>query len=141
MSASDNLCLFEEYIAAFNAHDAVRVATCYSADAVNTEYGSRILRGQIEIKDFHQRIFEARPDYRARLVDILAGDDRVYADVEYSGTFTGPYRGPDETVVQPNGRAFKCNAIIRASIRNGKIAELFLAMNELDFRHQLDLPH
>lgn len=139
MSASDNLNLYAEFRDAINSHDAKRVAAFFSADSVLSVYGGMRLQGVEQVENYFKNTFDARPDYSVQNVDIMADEERVYSDSEYSGTFTGPDKRSDGTLIPPTGNFYIYNAISRAKIQDGKISELFIGMNQLDYYSQLGL--
>lgn len=139
MSASDNLKLYKEFREAINSHDAKAVAAFFSADAVLSVYGGMRLEGIEQIENYFTNTFVARPDYNVENVDILADEERVYSDSEYSGTFSGPDKRSDGSIIPPTGNFYFYNAISRAKIKDGKITELLIAMNQLDYFGQLGL--
>lgn len=139
MSVADNLRLYSEFREAINNHDPKSVADFFAPDSVLAVYGGMSLQGREQIERYFKNTFVARPDYRVDNVDIMADDERVYSDSEYSGTFSGPDTRSDGTTIPPTGNFYIYNAISRAKIQNGKIAELRIGMNQLDYYSQLGL--
>jgi len=68
--------------------------------------------------DAYKRIPSGIPDLNARIDDIAAEGDRVYARLTVTGTNTGRFFG-----MPPTGRSYKVNMFDYARLEDGRIVE------------------
>ena len=85
-----------------------------------------------ELWEFLQQDFGALPDSRVTLDALVADDERVGLWATYSGTQTGPM-GP----FPPSGQRVSAEFSGIVRIRNGRIAEMRVVWDNLDFLSQL----
>ena len=78
--------------------------------------------------------FEAFPDLRFDVDEVLAEGDRVVARGRLGGTHRGPFLG-----APPTGRAFSIGWIAVYRVEGGKIAERWLQGDDLGMMLQLGL--
>lgn len=90
MSVQDNLRLDDEEIAAWNAHDAERAAAIFSNDVVWQDTGSpQAMHGRDAVRQYLQGWFSAFPDIKLTVVNRVATEDQVAAELEFVGTNSG----------------------------------------------------
>jgi steroid delta-isomerase-like uncharacterized protein len=99
--------------------------------------GDGELRGIDELKAFVARYREAFPDARSTVEDQVAEDDKVVTRWRARGTHRGQL-GP----IAATGRQFEMDGVTIERIAAGKIAEVWVARDELGLLSQLGgLPH
>jgi steroid delta-isomerase-like uncharacterized protein len=128
----------DEFNAAFNAHDAVRMRACYADDAKFTSPGGVSLEGPEAITEYAMTWLRAFPDGKATVTnEIITGDWAVIQQ-----TFTGTHT---ETLVSPDGDipATNKSAVGRAAevlrFVDGKIVEDHLYFDQMEIFAQLGL--
>jgi ketosteroid isomerase-like protein len=129
----------KETVEAMDAHDAARLADCYTEDAVRETIGMAVQRGREEIRDFYQMAFTGIPDARIRLISLMADDDGAWLEWEETGTNTGVSRRYDGNVAEGTGKSYTARVAVHDTIRNGKIVERRLFVNYLNVFSQLGL--
>lgn len=113
------LTVIEELVAAWNAHDPVRVAEWYTEDC----YGLDVAIAQPQIgRAGVQRMFEAYyqafPDLEIRPDDIVVDGERVALFWTAYATHLGPILN-----VPPSGRSVTARGVNRLVLRDGKVHE------------------
>jgi steroid delta-isomerase-like uncharacterized protein len=139
MTAQDNLKLLDEFVAAVNAHDAERDANLFAPDGVWEIAGVAAPKGRPAIKAFFESVLAALPDIQMRIVDAIADEGRIFAQLEYTGTFTGTLARPGLEPIPATGRAASTKLMVRIATQDGKISESFQVTNHLDFYRQLGI--
>ena len=80
----------------------------------------------------------AFPDAVYKIEDLIAEGDRVVARWTAKGTHTGPFQGiPAEHMVLPTGRAVSFGATDIYRMVDGKVAEEWNTIEQLDLMVQL----
>lgn len=70
-----------------------------------------------------QRWKRAFPDLKATIVNMFTSGDRIFAEVEWDGTQTGPLDGPFGTIAATNKRGLLKASLI-VTTKNDKVVEL-----------------
>jgi predicted ester cyclase len=83
-------------------------------------------------KAFLWSFFEAFPDSRWTIDDMIAEGDRVATKKTFTGTHTGDLWG-----IPPTGRPATIQYVDILRLREGKIVEHWLSMDQLSFMQQL----
>jgi steroid delta-isomerase-like uncharacterized protein len=96
--------------------------------------GDGELRGIDEVKGFVERYRRAFPDARSTVEDQLAEGDKVVTRWRASGTHRGDL-GP----VPATDRSFEMSGVTIERIADGRIAEVWVARDELGLLRQLGL--
>ena len=87
---ADHRRLIDAWVAAWNSHDADRVAALFSADAVYEDVPTAaVSHGPVEIRAFAQFYFDAVPDLHVELVQGHLNDGHGTIEWVYSGTDVG----------------------------------------------------
>lgn len=114
-----SLTVIEQLVAAWNAHDPVRVAEWYTEDC----YGLDVAIAQPQIgRAGVQRMFEAYyqafPDLEIRPDDIMVDGERVALFWTAYATHRGPILN-----IPPSGRRVTARGVNRLVLRDGKVHE------------------
>jgi steroid delta-isomerase-like uncharacterized protein len=126
MSAKDNLKLDEEFIAAWNAHDADRALEVLSDDVVwHDAASSEPMRGKDAVRPYLQNWFTAFPDLNATVKNRVITDDQIAAELEFTGTNSGPLQmSANSPAIPVTGRKINGKGTYFVRIRNGKAIEV-----------------
>jgi steroid delta-isomerase-like uncharacterized protein len=113
--------LMLDYLAAWNARDAERIASFFSDDAVYDDRGAgALLRGREEIRAHADRVHAAFPDLNFELVRAAHGDDFTAGEWRSRMTHRGEIDG-----LQPTGRVVESGGVDVATIGpDGRITHL-----------------
>lgn len=125
MSIADNIRLDEEFIAAWDAHDADRATAIFSDDAVWQDVANpEPLRGTAAIRQYVQSWFTAFPDMKTVTKNRVVSEDQVAAEVEFVATNTGPLQmAPGAPALPATGKKVTGKGTYFVRIRNGKGVE------------------
>lgn len=115
--------LDDQGIAAWNAHDADAFLELFSDELVWSDWTQP---EPIRDKESARRYFDswgtAFPDMQLKVLDRVVGDDAVAAELEFTGTNTGPLRmGGMEIPATNKSVVGRGSYIVR--VRDGKIVE------------------
>jgi len=122
MSLQENIKLDEEFIAAWSAHDADRALALLSEDVVWQDVASpEPMHGKAAIRQYLQGWFTAFPDLNARVKNRVVTEDQVAAEVEFTGTNSGPMQmAPGAPAIPATGKKVTGQGTYFVRIRNGK---------------------
>jgi steroid delta-isomerase-like uncharacterized protein len=122
MSVQENTRLDEEFIAAWNAHDADRALALLSEDVVWQDVASpEPMHGKAAIRPYLQGWFTAFPDLNATVKNRVVSEDQVAAEVEFTGTNSGPMQmAPGAPAIPATGKKVKGQGTYFVRIQNGK---------------------
>jgi steroid delta-isomerase-like uncharacterized protein len=91
MTRDEIRALDDRGMAAWDAHDTDGFVALFADDFVYTdESAPQPLRSKDEIRSYMQAWYTAFPDMRASETNRVIGDDSVAAEIEFTGTNTGP---------------------------------------------------
>ena len=126
MSIQENIRLDEEFIAAWNAHNADRALELLSEDVVWQDVASpEAMRGKAAIRSYLQGWFTAFPDLNARMKNRVVTEEQVAAEVEFTGTNSGPLQmAPGAPAIPATGKQVRGKGTYFVRIRNGKGVEV-----------------
>jgi steroid delta-isomerase-like uncharacterized protein len=119
MSSRDELML--DYLAAWNARDAERIAGFFSADAVYEDRGAgAVARGREQIRDHAARVHAGFPDLHFELVRAAHGEDFTAGEWHSRMTHAGSFEG-----LAPTGRLIESSGVDVATLdERGAIVHL-----------------
>jgi steroid delta-isomerase-like uncharacterized protein len=107
--------LMRDYLAAWNARDAARIASFFAPDAVYDDRGAGDLaRGAAEIEAHAARVHAAFPDLRFELVRAAHGDDFTAGEWRSRMTHRGEIDG-----LAPTGRTVESSGVDVATVDGG----------------------
>jgi steroid delta-isomerase-like uncharacterized protein len=134
MSAA-NKELTRRFTELFSTGDEALAEEILGPDAVfHGTTGDGELRGIDEMKAFVAGYRRAFPDARSTVEDQVAEEDKVVTRWRARGTHRGEL-GP----IAPTGREFEIDGVTIERIASGKIAEVWVARDELGLLRQLGL--
>jgi predicted ester cyclase len=141
MADDDIRALATDAFAGFNqseSRDAFFKA--YDPDVVLHGYPSA-LQGLDGLRAFHEAMWEAFPDARLTVEDLVVEGDRAALRYRLQGTHRGSYLG-----VAPTGLAFDVEGLTLLRLADGRVVEEWHSPTELAILHQLgavqaNVPH
>jgi predicted ester cyclase len=130
MSDDDVRALAADAFARFNEnHDAFFDA--YHPDVVLHGYPAG-LQGRDGLRAFHEALWEAFPDARLTVEDLVVETDRAALRYRLQGTHSGPYLG-----VAPTGLSFDVEGLTLLRLAKGRVVEEWHSPTELAILRQL----
>jgi steroid delta-isomerase-like uncharacterized protein len=115
--------LIKKHLADFSAGNWSEYKADLAPDVVYEERATmQRAKGVDEYLKLIQRWKQAFPDLKATVLDAFASEDRVFAEVEWEGTQSGPLQGPFGTIPATNKHG-QVRAALAFRIKDGKIAE------------------
>ncbi len=126
MSVQENIRLDEEFIAAWNAHDADSAVALLSDDVVWHDVANpEPMRGKAAARQFIQSWFSAFPDLKAVVKNRVVSEDQVAAETEFNGTNSGPLQmAPGAPAIPATGKKVTGKGTYFVRIQNGKGVEV-----------------
>jgi steroid delta-isomerase-like uncharacterized protein len=123
MSRADVERIDDQGIAAWDKHDADAFANLLADDFVWTDLTlPEPMRTRDEARQYAQAWFTAFPDMRVKETNRIATDDAVAAELEFTGTNTGPMMMAGRAI-PPTGRTVLGKGAYFARIKDGKIVQ------------------
>ena len=112
----------------------------YDADVVLHGYPAG-LQGRDGLRAFHEALWEAFPDARLTVEDLVVDADRVALRYRLQGTHSGNYLG-----VAPTGLGFDVEGLTLLRLADGRVVEEWHSATELAILRQLgavqaNVPH
>jgi predicted ester cyclase len=141
MGDEDTRALASGAFARFNdREDREAFFDAYDADVVLHGYPAG-LQGVDGVRAFHGALWEAFPDARLTVEDLVVEADRAALRYRLQGTHRGPYLG-----VAPTGLGLDVEGLTLLRLADGRVAEEWHSPTELAILRQLgairaDVPH
>ena len=119
--------VFEQLVAAQNAHDLDALVSCFAVDYVSAQpvHPDRAFTGNAQVRRNWSAIFAAVPDFRATLIDAAVEGDTAWGEFEWHGTRT-------------DGSALHSRGVIIATVRDGVLAAARLYMSDVEMGAGID---
>jgi steroid delta-isomerase-like uncharacterized protein len=113
--------LMNDYLGAWNARDAERIASFFAEDAVYNDHGAgAVARGREGIREHAARVHAGFPDLRFELVRAAHGEDFTAGEWRSVMTHGGDFEG-----LAPTGRVVESSGVDVATLDgDGLIARL-----------------
>jgi predicted ester cyclase len=135
MATIDNASILRTVYDAFNARDLDKLASCATADAMETIVPFDSKQG---FRDAWEVWANAFPDGKLELKNLVAQGDLVFAEAIGRGTHTGTMKGPRGDI-RASGRRVELPLVDVYRFRNGKIVEGRCYFDAFSFFNQLGL--
>jgi steroid delta-isomerase-like uncharacterized protein len=132
MGIAENTAVVRAWFQTFDDHDMQAEERARSADFVAHVPGAP---GPLNGEGWQQFIgmfFAGFPDMRLHIEETVAEGDRVAVRWTFMGTHSGPFLG-----IPPTGKAVTMSAIEVNRVADGKIAEHWVALDQLGVLQQL----
>ena len=81
----------EAFHAAINNHDVKELASRVAEDVVDHQLPTEMPNGRDGVAAFFTMMFDAAPDMRFEMLDVIISDDKVAIRSRATGTQTGPF--------------------------------------------------
>ena len=109
--------------AAYNAHDLEKFLSFHTDDVFfeHVLVGGTICRGKDEVREFIKSGFDAFPDIKCELTNVISSKDRQCEECIFSGTHKGTYLG-----IAATGKSLSFRAVIVRELRKGKTSRVSL---------------
>jgi steroid delta-isomerase-like uncharacterized protein len=126
MSLQENIKLDEEFIAAWDAHNADRAVAILSDDVAWHDVTlPEPMRSKEACHQYIQGWFTAFPDMKTTVKNRVVTEDQVADEVEFTGTNTGPLQmAPGAPALPPTGKKVSGKGTYFFRVRNGKAVEM-----------------
>jgi steroid delta-isomerase-like uncharacterized protein len=123
MSRADVERIDDQGIAAWDSHNADAFADLMADDFVWTDLTlPEPMRTKAEARQYAQAWFTAFPDMRVKETNRIVTDDAVAAELEFTGTNTGPMMMAGREI-PPTGKTVLGKGAYFARIKDGKIVQ------------------
>ena len=115
--------LDDKAMSAWDQHDVDAFASVFADSFVWRDWTlPEPIRDRAGLNQYFGAWMTAFPDMRVKTARRVIGDDSVAAEVEWTGTHTGPMAmGP--AVIPPTGKAASGRGAYIAKVRDGKVVE------------------
>jgi predicted ester cyclase len=132
MGDDDTRALATDAFARFNESDSRDAFfDAYDRDVVLHGYPG-VLQGLDGLRAFHEALWEAFPDARLTVEDLVVEGDRAALRYRLQGTHRGPYLG-----VAPTGSGFDVEGLTLLRLAHGRVVEEWHSPTELAILRQL----
>jgi len=112
--------LAKKWLMAMNEHNTERMSSLCWEDAVGEEVASPPpAAGRDQIAKNYRELFQGFPDCKAEILTIFSGQGQALAEVRWSGTNRGDFRGTPAT-----GKFVDIRIAYIFKIRDGKIRQI-----------------
>ncbi len=112
--------VFDEYIAAWNSHDAEKIAEFFTEDGIHEDVAvGSVFHGKSELIAGLNPLFAACPDFKLELKTLFAAGNWVAQEWIMSGTQTGNL---NILGIPAAGKRFSIRGASITRLRDGKIA-------------------
>ena len=130
----------DQYLAAWNSHDADRLLACLADDIVYDDAAwPTQMRGHDDVRTFVTSVWRAMPDLTFEVVAgpyLLPGAAKAAFHWRGTGTFTGPLEPPG---FAPTGRSIDIEGVDFHEYADGRISRLRIDCDMLEMSRQLGL--
>jgi predicted ester cyclase len=125
MSANDVLRLHEQVTESWNLHDPRKFASYIDESVVwNDTATPEPIRGKAGAEEFLNKWITAFPDFKMKTISTVIADDRIAAELEFSGTNTGPLKVGDQPEIPATNKKVVNRGCVFGKVRNGKFIEI-----------------
>jgi len=120
-SAADTRTVARSYFEALGRADRNAQTDWYADDASGHIYGVIGPAGKGEMRSFFHDLFNAFPDFRLEILDLVVDDDRAAVRWRATGTFNGSrsFQG-----LEPTGKHIEIEGCDMVWVKDGKIARI-----------------
>ncbi len=126
---------FNDYVAAWNSHDAEKIAEFFTEDGIHEDVAvGSIFHGKSELKTGLNPLFAACPDFKLELKLLFRAGDSVAQEWVMTGTQTGDFIGLG---IPATGKRFSIRGASITRLRDSKIARNTDYWNLESMRQQL----
>jgi steroid delta-isomerase-like uncharacterized protein len=132
--ATDAAAVGRTYFDAVAAKDVDAMAACWEPGCIDELHGLASLRAPEGIREWFANTFRAVPDFQMRVIDLIAGDDKVAVRWHMTGTFSGNAKFEGAIATGEKIDITGCDVL---TVRDGKIVHNDAYMNGMQMARQL----
>jgi steroid delta-isomerase-like uncharacterized protein len=111
--------MIKDYVAAWNSHDAEKIASFFTEDGVHEDVAiGSIYHGRNELKVGLIPLFAACPDFKLEIRTLFSATDCVAQEWVMTGTQTGAFDGLG---IPATGKSFSIRGASITKLRGSKI--------------------
>jgi predicted ester cyclase len=122
------------YFAAVAAKDPAAMAACWEPGGIDELHGVATLVAPDGVLGWFGEVFDAMPDFRMDVIEVLASGEKAAVHWHMTGTFTGP--GRFEGLV-PTGASIDLQGCDVLTVRNGLVQRNDAYVNGAEIARQL----
>jgi steroid delta-isomerase-like uncharacterized protein len=126
--------IVKDHLAAYNAHDVVKMASFWMEDIVLDDIRGGVIRGTQELKSYVSEIFAAVPDVKKEMKSFFTAGCHAVCELVETGTQTGALGRMSAT-----GKSYSARIAWILEIRDGKICRLAAYWDALGLLQQIGL--
>jgi steroid delta-isomerase-like uncharacterized protein len=137
MNKDELIALDDRGIGAWDTHDVDSFAAMFANDFVYTDDTvPETMNTLDQVREYMTGLFTAFPDMRVKELNRVVGDDALAAEVEFTGTNSGPLSmGGME--LPPTGRQITAHGTYFARAQDGKITQFHAHPNAAEMMMKL----
>ncbi len=125
MNANDLLKLHEQVVDSWNRHDSKKFVTNLDENIVLHDTSNpKPIKGKAEAEEYFNTWIAAFPDFKMKTLNTVISGDYIAAEVECSGTNTGPLKLGDQPEIPATNRKVTNSVCFFAKVKNGKTIEV-----------------
>ena len=117
-----------------NHHDVSPLKQHLWTEETVARFPDRTTRGAEELAAYLEAQFAALNDWHMDVVALAGQGDDVFVHWHLTGTHSGPMLG-----VQPTGKPIAVDGVDHFVLRDGKVASVYVATNEMAFARQFGM--
>jgi predicted ester cyclase len=137
MSVKEMQALDDRGLKAWDDHDADAFCELFAEKFEWTDDGvPQPMRTTDDVRQYMTGWFTAFPDMHLKLLNRVISDDSVGAELEFSGTNTGPMQMGDQQIA-PTGKPVRAHGTYFVRTQGGKIVEFHSHPNLMEMMTQL----
>jgi steroid delta-isomerase-like uncharacterized protein len=134
--ATDAAAVGRTYFDAVAAKDVDAMAACWEPGCIDELHGLASLRAPEGIREWFANTFRAVPDFQMRVIDLIAGEDKVAVRWHMTGTFSGNAKFEGAIATGEKIDITGCDVL---TVRDGKIVHNDAYMNGMQLARQLGI--
>jgi hydroxyacylglutathione hydrolase len=135
-TAAETARVARSYIEAVGRRDRNAQLDWYAPDAVGRIFGVMGPVSRDEVKSYFEQLFDACPDFKLEILDVIAEGDRAAVHWHATGTLSGdrPYMG-----IEAHGARLDLEGIDRIQVADGKVARVDAFTDNMTVARQIGL--
>jgi steroid delta-isomerase-like uncharacterized protein len=118
MTREEIVAFFDRWQTAMNRQDVASFTALYAADCVVESPTAGTVRGPAAVGEVSRTWFQAFPDLKVTLDDVIIDGDRIVEVFTFAGTDTGGFMG-----VPPTGKPFRVPMVLINILKDDKIQQ------------------
>lgn len=117
--------LDEEMMTAYMEHDLDRILSHCSDDVLVHDFGAEPVQGKDAVREYLTQQFATFSDEKGVSTRRIIGDKQVFAEIDWTGTNTGPIPLPDGSSIPATGKTASGRIAYYARVNDaGEVVEM-----------------